>query len=171
MAYGQSQESNLGKNPPKSRIIAAVKNFPNPLQDLGLPSAPLPFIKYFEEPDRPQTRLDRDYGRGMGVTMGRLMEDTGGFDFRFISPPQHHPRCSRGAILMAELLVKKGIFPNFSIVIPDLIRDLFFRGLFSGFVVRYAIWGLLILIVHSIILFFGVRAEFPIFPSIMSAPK
>jgi len=99
----------FGKKPTKEQIIVAVKNFSNPLQDLGLPSAPLPFIKYFEEPDRPQTRLDRDYGHGMGITMGRLMEDQQGFDFRFISLSHNTIRgAAGGAILMAELLVKKG---------------------------------------------------------------
>lgn len=99
----------FGKKPTKEEIIDAVTNFKNPLQDLDLPSAPLPFIKYFEEPDRPQTRLDRDYGHGMGVTMGRLMEDSEGFDFRFISLAHNTIRgAAGGAILMAELLVKKG---------------------------------------------------------------
>jgi len=34
-------------------------------QELQLPSAPSPFLRYFEEDDRPQTGLDRDYGDGI----------------------------------------------------------------------------------------------------------
>ena len=36
-------------------------------QKLGLPSAPKPFLTYFEDDTRPQTKLDRDAGNGMGV--------------------------------------------------------------------------------------------------------
>ena len=45
-------------------------------QELGLPTAPEHFLHYFEEPDRPQTRLDRDLGGGMTVSIGRLRPDT-----------------------------------------------------------------------------------------------
>ena len=53
-------------------------------QKLNLPTAPKPFLKYFEEMDRPQTGLDRDYEKGMGITLGRLREDNI-FDYKFAS--------------------------------------------------------------------------------------
>jgi aspartate-semialdehyde dehydrogenase len=40
-------------------------------------------MKYFAEDNRPQTKLDRDFGRGMGVTMGRLREDKL-YDYKFV---------------------------------------------------------------------------------------
>ena len=74
----------------------------------GLPSAPSPFMIYREEDDRPQTRLDRDFGKGMGVTVGRLREDNI-FDYKFIALSHNTVRgAAGGAILMAELLKAQG---------------------------------------------------------------
>jgi len=42
---------------------------------LDFPSAPQQPIIVRDEPDRPQTRLDRDAGNGMSVVLGRLRED------------------------------------------------------------------------------------------------
>ena len=52
-------------------------------QELNLPSAPKQFITYFEEENRPQTKLDRDIERGMGVSVGRLREDSL-YDYKFV---------------------------------------------------------------------------------------
>ncbi|QQG44087.1 MAG: aspartate-semialdehyde dehydrogenase [Candidatus Roizmanbacteria bacterium] len=95
--------------PSKEEIIHAVKNFKNPLKDLRLPSAPRNnLIKYFNELDRPQTKFDRDYQNGMGITMGRLREDTL-FDWKFITLSHNTIRgAAGGAIIAAELLVRKG---------------------------------------------------------------
>jgi aspartate-semialdehyde dehydrogenase len=95
------------RKPAPDEIIAAVRNFDNPLADLKLPSAPKQLITYFDEPDRPQTRLDRDAGHGMGITMGRLREDKH-FDYSFIALAHNTVRgAAGGAVLMAELLVAK----------------------------------------------------------------
>lgn len=94
------------KKPTKSEIIKAVTNF-NPLKDLKLPSSPKKFIKYFEEVDRPQTKLERDFKNGMGITMGRLRKDKI-FDWKFIALSHNTIRgAAGGAVLLAELLVKK----------------------------------------------------------------
>ncbi len=75
---------------------------------MGLPSAPKPFLTYFEDEARPQTRLDRDIGRGMGVAIGRLRPDAL-FDWRFVSLSHNTVRgAAGGAILTAELLAQKG---------------------------------------------------------------
>lgn len=50
---------------------------------LELPSAPKQFITYFEEDNRPQTKLDRDIENGMGVSTGRLREDAL-YDYKFV---------------------------------------------------------------------------------------
>lgn len=90
----------------RKQIINEWKKF-NPLKSLNLPSSPDPFITYFEQEDRPQTRLDRDLGNGMGISAGRLREEKDGFKFVGLS---HNTirGAAGGAILTAELLVKKG---------------------------------------------------------------
>ncbi len=94
--------------PSLERIIDAIENFKNPLADLDLPSAPKKFIKYFSEDDRPQTRLDRDYENGMGITCGRFRED-GPDGWKFVALSHNTIRgAAGGAILIAELLHKKG---------------------------------------------------------------
>lgn len=96
------------KKPTKKQIIHAVRYYKNPITSLNLPSAPKEFIKYFEEENRPQTKLDRDYENGMGITMGRLRRDKV-FDWQFISLSHNTIRgAAGGAILTAELLAKKG---------------------------------------------------------------
>ena len=77
-------------------------------QKLKLPSAPNPFLTYFEEENRPQTRLDRDLERGMGISIGRLREDNI-FDYKFVSLSHNTVRgAAGGGVLTAELLVKQG---------------------------------------------------------------
>ncbi len=96
------------QTPSLQEIIDAVNNFQNPLVDLALPSAPKQFIKYFSEDDRPQTKLDRDYANGMGITCGRFRKD-GQNGWKFISLSHNTIRgAAGGAILTAELLYKKG---------------------------------------------------------------
>jgi len=88
-------------------IITAWKKF-DPLKGLDLPSAPHPFITVMEEENRPQTRLDRDSGKGMGISAGRLRESNV-LDYEFIGLSHNTIRgAAGGAILIAELLKKKG---------------------------------------------------------------
>ncbi|MGN1207780.1 MAG: aspartate-semialdehyde dehydrogenase [Eubacteriales bacterium] len=96
--------------PTKEEILSAWKNFRGKPQELNLPSAPDRFLTYFEEPDRPQTRLDRDLYRGMGVSVGRLREDTL-FDYKFVGLSHNTLRgAAGGAVLIAELLYREGYF-------------------------------------------------------------
>ena len=96
--------------PTKEEILSAWKNFRGQPQELNLPSAPDRFLTYFEEPDRPQTRLDRDLYRGMGVSLGRLREDTL-FDYKFVGLSHNTLRgAAGGAVLIAELLYREGYF-------------------------------------------------------------
>ena len=81
-------------------------------QELGLPSAPRQFIQYFDDPTHPQTRLDRDYENGMGISLGRLRGDSL-FDYRFVGLSHNTVRgAAGGAVLIAELLVKQGYIPK-----------------------------------------------------------
>ena len=82
--------------------------FRGPAQELELPSAPKQFLRYFEEPDRPQTKLDRMLEHGMAVSLGRLREDTQ-YDYKFVGLSHNTLRgAAGGAVLLAELLCKKG---------------------------------------------------------------
>ncbi len=96
------------KKPTKDEIISLWKSFKGRAQELNLPSAPKQFIAYFEEDNRPQTRLDRDYENGMGVTIGRLREDSL-YDYKFVSLSHNTVRgAAGGGVLTAELLKAEG---------------------------------------------------------------
>ena len=96
------------KKPSKDEILSAWKNFKGRPQELGLYSAPKPFLTYFEEDNRPQTKLDRDIGKGMGVSIGRLREDHV-YDYKFVCLSHNTIRgAAGGAILIAELLKAEG---------------------------------------------------------------
>lgn len=99
---------NFGKVPTREDILSAIQNYPNPIEALGLPSAPREFMTYLSENNRPQTNLDRNFENGMGITMGRLRKGIL-FDWQLISLSHNTLRgAAGGAVLMAELLVKKG---------------------------------------------------------------
>ena len=94
--------------PSKDEILAAWRDFTGKPQELGLPSAPEQFITYFEEENRPQTALDRNLYGGMGVSVGRLREDTV-YDYKFVGLSHNTLRgAAGGAVLIAELLYREG---------------------------------------------------------------
>ncbi|MEK3732299.1 MULTISPECIES: aspartate-semialdehyde dehydrogenase [Paenibacillus] len=94
--------------PTKDEIIDRWRQFKGRPQELELPSAPKQFITYFEEENRPQTKLDRDIERGMGVSVGRLREDTL-YDYKFVGLSHNTLRgAAGGAVLIAELLKAEG---------------------------------------------------------------
>ncbi len=89
-------------------IKAAWKNFSGEPQSLELPHAPKQFLNYFEEDNRPQTKLDRNMEGGMAVSIGRLREDAQ-YDYKFVCLSHNTLRgAAGGAVLMAELLTAKG---------------------------------------------------------------
>ena len=96
----------------KEEIIERWRSFEGLPQKMNLPSAPHPFIQYFEENDRPQTRLDRDFEHGMGISLGRLRGDSL-FDWRFVGLSHNTLRgAAGGAVLIAELLCAQGYIPK-----------------------------------------------------------
>ena len=96
--------------PTKEEMLSAWANFKGEPQELELPHAPAQFITYFEEDNRPQAKLDRDIYGGMGVTVGRLREDHV-YDYKFVGLSHNTLRgAAGGAVLIAELLYKKGYF-------------------------------------------------------------
>lgn len=91
-----------------NQLINAIHNFQNPLDVFNLPSAPKPFLTYFEGNDRPQTRLDRDVQGGMGISIGRLREDPV-LGWKCVTLSHNTLRgAAGGSILNAELLLKMG---------------------------------------------------------------
>ncbi len=96
------------KNPTKEQLIEALVSYKGEPQRLNLPSAPKQFIQYLEEDNRPQVALDVDYENGMGISVGRLREDTV-YDFKFVGLSHNTVRgAAGGAVLCAELLKAQG---------------------------------------------------------------
>ena len=85
--------------------MTSFKGYP---QEHDLPSAPGQFIRYMEEENRPQVALDVDFEGGMGISVGRLREDTI-YDWKFVGLSHNTLRgAAGGAVLCAELLKSKG---------------------------------------------------------------
>lgn len=98
------------RKPSKEEILTAWAEFKGEPQELALPSAPVQFIHYFEEDNRPQPKLDRNTENGMAIMAGRLREDNL-FDYKFIGFSHNTLRgAAGGAVLLAELLAAKGYF-------------------------------------------------------------
>lgn len=99
---------NFEKKPTKEQLIEKLLNYKGYPQEEGLPSAPKQFIRYLEEDNRPQVKLDVDFEKGMGVSIGRLREDTI-YDYKFIGLSHNTVRgAAGGAVLCAEALTAKG---------------------------------------------------------------
>jgi aspartate-semialdehyde dehydrogenase len=89
------------------QILAAWQEF-RPLAGQALPTAPAQPIEWAAQEDRPQPRLDRNRGRGMAVTVGRL-RPCGLLDWKFTVLSHNTIRGAAGAaILNAELLKSLG---------------------------------------------------------------
>ena len=98
----------FAKKPTKEELIDRLRKFKGEPQELNLPSAPKQFIQYLEEDNRPQISLDVDYENGMGVSVGRLREDTV-YDYKFVGLSHNTIRgAAGGAVLCAEMLTAKG---------------------------------------------------------------
>ena len=98
----------FNKKPTKEQLIEKLRSFSGVPQELQLPSAPKNFIQYLEDDNRPQVALDVDYENGMGISVGRLREDTV-YDFKFVGLSHNTVRgAAGGAVLSAELLYAKG---------------------------------------------------------------
>ena len=96
------------KKPTKEQLIEKLRSAKSLPQELKLPSAPTNFIQYLEEDNRPQVKLDVDYEKGMGVSIGRLREDTV-YDYKFVGLSHNTVRgAAGGAVLCAELLKAQG---------------------------------------------------------------
>jgi len=98
----------FAKKPTKEQLIEKLRNFKGLPQEYELPSAPKQFIQYLEEDNRPQVNLDVDFEKGMGISVGRLREDTV-YDYKFVGLSHNTVRgAAGGAVLCAEMLKAKG---------------------------------------------------------------
>ncbi len=99
--------SKLGRTVTREDILAAWAEF-QPLAGQKLPMAPELPVEWAPQDDRPQPRLDRNRGRGMAVTVGRL-RPCGLLDWKFTVLSHNTIRGAAGAaILNAELLASLG---------------------------------------------------------------
>ncbi len=76
----------------------------------GLPSAPEKYYAFHEDPTRPQPRMERSVGGGMTTTIGRVEKEElfdNGLKYILFS---HNKKMgsAKGAVLLAEMLYKKG---------------------------------------------------------------
>ena len=97
------------ENTPKiCDIIKKLKDFKGHKKSQNLPSSTNQFIHYFEEPSRPQIKLDRNLENGMGISVGRMREDSQ-YDIKFVCMSHNTVRgAAGGAILLAEMLCREG---------------------------------------------------------------
>lgn len=96
------------KKPTKEELIDRLEKFSGLPQELKLPSAPKQFIQYLTEDNRPQVTMDVDFENGMGISVGRLREDTV-YDYKFVGLSHNTVRgAAGGAVLCAELLTAQG---------------------------------------------------------------
>ncbi len=94
----------FSKKPTMDEMKKIWAEFQGRPQTLSLPTAPKQFLTYFEDPSRPQTGMDRMLEGGMGVSIGRLREDTQ-YDYKFVCLSHNTLRgAAGGAVELAELL-------------------------------------------------------------------
>lgn len=97
------------KKPTKEQLIEKLVTYSGAPQALDLPSAPKQFIRYMEENNRPQVTEDVNFENGMGISIGRLREDSI-YDYKFVGLSHNTVRgAAGGAVLCAELLKAKGL--------------------------------------------------------------
>ena len=96
------------KKPTKEQLIEKLESYKGFPQEKDLPMAPEQFIKYFEEDNRPQVKADVDRDKGMGISIGRIREDSI-YDYKFVGLSHNTIRgAAGGAVLCAETLKAKG---------------------------------------------------------------
>lgn len=101
------------EKPSLGDILEAWQNWEPLPQKLGLPSAPMPPLVIRSEENRPQPRLDRDAGKGMAATIGRLRACQV-MDVRFVVLAHNTIRgAAGGSVLNAELMVAQGMLDTF----------------------------------------------------------
>ncbi|MBO4423955.1 MAG: aspartate-semialdehyde dehydrogenase [Spirochaetales bacterium] len=92
----------------KEQLVEKLRAFKGLPQEYDLPSAPKNFIQYLEDDNRPQVALDVNYEKGMGISIGRLREDSI-YDWKFVGLSHNTLRgAAGGGVEAAEMLCKLG---------------------------------------------------------------
>jgi aspartate-semialdehyde dehydrogenase len=107
----------LADQPDLEEVIDAWNSFRGPAPVPSLPSAPEQPTRYLPQPDRPQTRRDRNAGNGMTTSIGRL-RPCPVLGYKFVALSHNTIRgAAGGSILNAELLAAQGYLGDFH---PDV---------------------------------------------------
>jgi aspartate-semialdehyde dehydrogenase len=102
----------LDSAPPVGDVVEAMRAWRGRPQELRLHSAPASPLEVFDQPFRPQPRLDADRGRGMTVSIGRVRACPV-LGTRFVALGHNTVRGAAGAaILNAELMLAEGWLEN-----------------------------------------------------------
>ena len=104
---GHLEAVSLGftKKPTIKEVTEVLERFEGVPQQSDLPTAPSPFIHVFADSDRPQPRIDRDLGKGMAISVGKI-RSCPILDIKMLILSHNTIRGAAGAaILNAELLV------------------------------------------------------------------
>ena len=93
-----------------SKAKELYNNYNKDISVQGLPSAPKEYYAFHEDPTRPQPRMEREVGNGMTTTIGRVEKEElfdKGLKYMLFS---HNKKMgsAKGAVLLAEMLYKKG---------------------------------------------------------------
>lgn len=97
------------RKPALDELTATLRGFRALPQELKLPSAPAAPIVLRDEPDRPQTRRDRDTGHGMSAVVGRVRPDPL-LDYKLVVLSHNTIRgAAGGSLLNAELMYAQGL--------------------------------------------------------------
>jgi aspartate-semialdehyde dehydrogenase len=95
--------ADLTEDPDAEDIATAMREYPG----IDLPSAPEQLIHVFDDPMRPQPRLDRERGDGMAVSAGGIQTTSEGVKYNCLA--HNTIRGAAGAsVLNGELLVEDG---------------------------------------------------------------
>lgn len=105
--------ASFGKKITTEKILDKWETFKPHHKSLNLPSSPKKFLNYFSQPERPQIFTDRNIESGMGISLGRLRNDSQ-YDIKFVCMSHNTVRgAAGGSILLAEMLCKeKYIIPK-----------------------------------------------------------
>ncbi|WP_263353894.1 aspartate-semialdehyde dehydrogenase [Acidicapsa acidisoli] len=105
--HTESVSIKLRKPATREEMLAAWAEF-KPLAGQNLPTAPEQPVEWIAAEDRPQPRLDKNRGRGMAASVGRL-RPCGLLDWKFTVLSHNTIRGAAGAaIVNAELLLSLG---------------------------------------------------------------
>jgi aspartate-semialdehyde dehydrogenase len=99
----------FARRPALEELAEALRGFRALPQELGLPSAPAEPLIVRDEPDRPQTRRDRDAGGGMSTVVGRI-RPCPILEYKLVCLTHNTIRgAAGGSLLNAELMYAQGM--------------------------------------------------------------